>query len=58
MTTDPGRVNRAFRKRTWLLLSFGAVILVAVVWSFSSVGTGPRCWNRRRYPSRTDTTTS
>ena len=33
MTTEPGRVQPRIRKRTWLLLSLGAVILVAVVWS-------------------------
>ncbi len=33
MTTEPGRVKPRIRKRTWLLLSLGAVTLVAVVWS-------------------------
>ncbi len=33
MTTEPGRMKPRIRKRTWLLLSLGAVLLVAVLWS-------------------------
>jgi hypothetical protein len=33
MTTEAGRARSPIRKRTWLLLTLGAVILVAALWS-------------------------
>ena len=33
MTTEAGRARPGIRKRTWLLLTLGAVILIATVWS-------------------------
>ncbi len=41
MTTDAGAMRPRTRKRTWVLLSLGAVVLIALVWSaIAGLGSG------------------